>query len=254
MRALTVIIPTYNEEDNIDELLQLVQWANEIIVIDSFSTDKTIEIAQQYNIKLLQRKYTGPADQKNWAIPQASHTWVLMLDADERPTPKLTKEIQDFLTGTEEDYAAFWIGRKSYFMGQAIKYSGWQDDKVIRLFKRDVCRYNNKQVHEEIETTEKVGKLQHSLEHYTYKNLNHFLDKMRRYAKWSALDYAPKTTKVTLFHLWGKPLFRFFKHYIIKRGFLDGKAGFIISIIMAWGVFLRYTFLKEMHLQSKKNQ
>lgn len=250
MRALTVIITTYNEEDNIGALLGLVQWADEVLVVDSFSTDQTVQIAKQYNIKLLQRKYTGPADQKNWAITQASHSWIWILDADERPSPELTKEIQMLLSKAESDIVAYWIGRKSFFMGQAIRYSGWQGDMVIRFFKRECCRYNDKQVHEEIETSYPIGKLQNQLEHYTYKDLDHFLAKIQRYAKWSALDYLPKTPKVSLFHLFCKPFFRFLKHYILQRGFLDGKAGFIISVIMAWGVFLRYSFIKEIHLKT----
>lgn len=249
MRAVTVIITTYNEEGNIGALLPLVLWADEVLVVDSFSTDQTIKIVEQYKVTLLQRKYTGPADQKNWAIAQAQNSWIWVLDADERPTPELTKEIQMLLSNPENDIAAYWIGRKSFFMGQAIRYSGWQGDMVIRLFKRDLCRYNHKQVHEEIETKHPIGKLAQQLEHYTYKDLDHFLAKIQRYAKWSALDYAPKTPKVNLFHLWGKPFFRFLKHYVLQRGFLDGKAGFIISVIMAWGVFLRYTFIKEMHNQ-----
>ena len=245
MQKISVIIPTFNEEQHIEAVLESVSWADEIIVVDSFSTDRTMELATTYADKLLQRTYTGPADQKNWTIPQASHEWILLLDADERVTPALKEEIQNYLKqDIEKD--AYWIGRQNFFMGKKIKYSGWQGDAVIRFFHRDRCRYNDKQVHEEIETNNiKVGRLKNKLEHYTFKDTDHFLAKMKRYAKWSAEDHFDKTPRVTFFHLFFKPLFRFFKHYFWQRGFLDGKQGLIISVIMAWGVFLRYLYLKE---------
>ena len=253
MLPLSVIIPTFNEAHNIEALLQSLDWVDEILVVDSFSTDETITLAKKYTSSVVQRKYTGPADQKNWAIPQVKHDWVLILDADERLTPELKKEIQGLLqTEIKED--AFWIGRQSFFMGKKIRYSGWQGDAVIRLIRKDRCRYDNKQVHEEIQTEGiTVGKLQSKLEHYTYKDLHHFLEKMQRYSEWSAQDHLAKTPRVTLFHLYLKPLFRFLKHYIIQLGILDGKVGFIISVIMAWGVFLRYVKIQEIHSRTNSN-
>lgn len=250
MRKITVIIPTFNEAHNIAGVLDTVQWADEIIIIDSFSTDQTLEIASQYKVQILQRTYVGPADQKNWAIPKAKHEWILLLDADERVPPALREEIEDWLR-KEIPFDAFWIGRQNFFMGKQIRYSGWQGDAVVRFFHRDKCRYNDKQVHEEIVTTNlKVAKLKNKMLHYTFKDSNHFLEKMRRYADWSAQDHFAKTKRVSYFHLFFKPLFRFFKHFIWQRGFLDGKIGFIISVIMAWSVFLRYTKIKELRLNT----
>ncbi len=245
MNKITAIVPCYNEAENIAGVLETLQWADEILVVDSFSTDDTVAIAKRYTNKIFQRKYKGPADQKNWIIPQASHDWIILLDADERLTPELESEIKHILKNrTDKD--AFWIGRQNYFMGKKLKYSGWQGDAVIRLFKKS-CRYDAKQVHEEIQTEGiNVGKLNNKIQHFTFKSLDHYLDKTRRYAKWSAKDHFDKTKNVTLFHLYIKPLFRFFKHYFFQLGFLDGRVGFIVSAIMAWGVFLRYVYLKEM--------
>lgn len=248
---LSVIITTYNEANNIRPLLEQLSWVDEIIVVDSFSEDETVAIAQEFDVIIHQRHYQGPAEQKNWAIPQAKHSWILILDADERLNEALTQELKTFLENPSLEYTGYWIRRQNYFMDQKINYSGWQGDAVIRLIQRDHCRYNNKQVHEEIESKGKIGRLKAPLDHYTYKDLQHFLAKMERYAVWSAQDYLSKTPKVTLFHLWGKPFFRFINHYIIKRGFLDGHVGFIISVIMAWGVFLRYTKIKELHRAPK---
>lgn len=243
---LSIIIPTYNEAENLQQLLPQLKWATEILIVDSFSTDSTTAVAKQHGAIVYQRKYIGPADQKNWAIQQATHPWILILDADERLTVALQKEIELFVQKPSTVYDGYWIRRQNHFMGQQIKYSGWQGDKVIRLIQKSKCKYNNKQVHEEIEDTGKIGQLQHPMEHYTYKSLEHFLAKMTRYAAWSAQDYLHKTPKVTLYHLWLKPVFRFFNHYFLKRGFLDGRVGFVISVIMAWGVFLRYVKIKEM--------
>ena len=243
---ISVIITTFNEEHNIKAVLDSVSWAEETIIVDSFSTDATISIAKKYTKRIYQRAYQGPADQKNWAIPQATHPWVLILDADERVTEELKTEIRAVISKPSAPWDAYWIGRRNFFLGSEINYSGWRNDKVIRLIKRDKCRYNNKQVHEEIETDGiQVGKLHHKLIHLTFKNTDHFLDKIRRYAKWSAMDHGSGTRTVGWFHLVFKPFFRFVKHYFVQLGFLDGKRGFIISVIMAWGVFLRYLNLLE---------
>lgn len=247
MRPLSVIITTLNEADNIAAVIASVAGADEILVIDSFSGDDTHLIAEKNGATVLQRVYQGPADQKNWAIPQARNEWVLILDADERVTPPLWNEIQQLLSQEKIEFDGYWINRQNHFMGQKINYSGWQGDAVIRLIRRDVCRYDDKQVHEEIMTDGvKIARLSQKMDHYTFKNATHFLEKMRRYGEWSAKDHLEKTKSIGLLQLWGKPLFRFFKHFFLQRGFLDGRVGFIISVIMAWGVFLRYLYMLEL--------
>ena len=247
MNPLSVIITTFNEAHNIAAVLETVKWADEIMIVDSFSTDQTIEIAKTYTDRIVQREYSGPADQKNWAIPQAQHDWILILDADERIPVALQAEIKATLN-QDIAFDAFEISRQNYFMEQKIKYSGWQGDKVIRLIRKDKCRYDDKQVHEEIERKGiRVGTLKNKMDHFTFKDLDHFLDKQRRYAEWSARDHLEKTSNPGFYHFFIKPLFRFFKHYILKGGVLDGKVGFIICVIMAWGVFLRYAKIKEIN-------
>lgn len=253
-RPVSVIITTHNEEENIGRALESVQdWVDDIYIVDSFSTDKTLEIAASFATRIAQRKYTGPADQKNWAIPQAKYEWILLLDADEVVTTELKHEIQQLLTQPAPiPKDVYWIKRNNFFLGEAVRFSGWQGDKVVRFFHRDKARYNAVQVHEEIITEGlKVGTLEGRLDHYTFRNLDHYLDKTRRYARWSAKDHHTRTPKIGLFHLWIKPLFRFFKHFIIQQGFRDGKVGFIVSVVMAWGVFLRYVYIKEDHLNIK---
>jgi glycosyltransferase involved in cell wall biosynthesis len=249
MQKLTAISPTKNEEHHIEEVLQSVSFAHEIMVVDSFSTDRTVELARKYTDRILQREYGYSASQKNWAIPQAAHEWILLVDSDERVTPDLQAEIVHILkTGT--DKVAFWIYRQNHFMGKPIKFSGWQSDRVVRLFKRDQCRYEDKFVHAEIIADGKVGKLKNRLLHYTYTDLKTYMAKMDQYTTWSARDKLSKIKKVTLFHLLLKPAYRFFTHYILRLGILDGKQGFIISAFSAYSVFMRY--VKIMRLKENE--
>jgi glycosyltransferase involved in cell wall biosynthesis len=192
MKKLTAIIPVKNEEHHIEGVLQSVAFADEIMVVDSFSTDKTLELAKKFTDFILQREYDYPAAQKNWAIPQASHEWVLLMDADERITPELQAEICGLL-GRDIQESAFWIYRRNHFMGKPIRFSGWQHDRVIRLIKKEACRYNDKLVHEEIVTRGKVGRLKNPMLHFTYTDLKTYLAKMDRYTTWSALEKSKKT-------------------------------------------------------------
>ncbi len=246
LHPLSILITTNNEASDIGACLDTVSWADEYLVIDSFSTDETVEIAKTKGAIVHQRPYEGPSDQKNWGITQAANEWILILDADERVPPALRGRIQSILAQKEIPEDAFWIDRQNYFLGKKIKYSGWQNDKVVRLVRRSKCRYNDKQVHEEIITEGlSMGHIHEKMDHYTYKSMQHFLQKMDRYAQWSAKDHDHKTTYIGVLQLYFKPLYRFVQHYFLKLGFLDGKGGFIISTIMAWGVFLRYAYLLD---------
>ncbi len=246
MRPLSIIYTTHNEIDIIERSLATVAgWSDDLVVVDSFSTDGTAELlAGRPDVILRQRAYQGPAEQKNWAIERARHEWILLLDADELVTPALRQEIDSLLAAPELPYDAYWIGRDNHFMGKRIYHSGWAGDKVVRFFHRDRARYDGKQVHEEIVTEGlRVGWLRGRLEHYTFKSLEHFLDKTRRYARWSAQDHAARTPRVGFYHLFVKPVYRFCKHYLLQGGFRDGREGLMISAVLAWGVFLRYAYL-----------
>ncbi len=238
MEKLSVLIPTKNEEIHIEAVLQSVAFADEIIVVDSFSTDNTVELAKKYTDKVWIHEYKNSGAQKNWAIPQCSHEWILVVDADERISPELQKEIQAILS-SDTQYVAFWIGRINHFMGKLIRYSGWQGDAVIRLFRKSKCRYQDLEVHSEVETSGKVGRLKNKLVHYTYKNWPDYQQKMNQYTTWGANDRVNKVKNVTLFHLAIKPMYRFFRHYILRAGFLDGKHGFVVSALSAYNVFMR---------------
>jgi len=240
MHPITAIIPTYNEADNIVDAIKSVSWADEIIVVDSFSADNTVELARPLSTRILQREYINSASQKNWAIPQAKHEWVFIHDADERVTPALRDEIKELLDMPEIRYDAFWIRRQNWFMGKRVRFSGWRRDKVIRLFRRDKCRYEEKHVHAEITTGGRIGRLRGKINHNTYKSIEHFKSKMERYAEWSARDALRRGVKPNAFHFYIKPAFRFFKHFIWQLGFLDGRRGWVIANMYAWYVRQRY--------------
>ena len=241
MKKLTAIIPAGNEIHNIEAVIESVAFADEILVVDSFSTDGTFEKAEELATKVIRRDYHYSASQKNWAIPQASNEWILLVDADERVTPQLKEEILNTLKNP--DHIAYWIGRKNHFMGEPVNYSGWRNDSVIRLFKRDYCKYEDKNVHAEIIANGSVGRLKNKLYHNTYVTFDKYIEKMNRYATWQAKDYDKKTGSLTPYHFIIKPFWGFFKHYIIQSGFRDGVVGLTIAYIQGYVVFMRYVKL-----------
>ena len=236
---VTAIIPTFNEEQNIAKAIESVLWADEILVIDSFSTDGTLDIVKEYDVSIVQHEYINSATQKNWIIPQAKNEWIFLLDADEYASDNLVKEVKRILLSREE-IVAYWISRKNFFMGRRVNYSGWQNDRVIRLFKRDFCRYENKHVHAEIVADGEIGQLKNVIEHNTYKGLVHYLSKINRYSTWKAYDKIDKGATTNLFfNVVIKPIYRFIYHYFLRLGILDGSIGFIISTLNAYDVMLR---------------
>ncbi len=247
MEKITAIIPSFNEEHNIKGAIESCLFADEIIVVDSFSTDKTVEIVKQFpQVKLLEHEYEHSAAQKNWTIPQAQHDWIFLLDSDERTNEKLIAEMKKTIENPV--HVAYWIGRDNYFMDQKLNHI-WGGDAVIRLFRKSKCKYQNKHVHAEIETEGTVGRLNGRLKHDTYsgKGLSAHLKKGERYTTWAALDRVNKISKITSYHLIIKPLFAFVKRYILQRGILDGKAGLVISSMGAWNVFIRNVKIWRMH-------
>jgi GT2 family glycosyltransferase len=251
MTKITAIIPTFNEESNIQKALDAVSFADEIIVIDSFSTDKTIAIVQKTKAIIVQRAFDNFSNQKNFAIGKATNDWIFLLDADETISESLQKEIQKVIN-TTTTFAAFYIYRNFFFKRKKLKFSGWQRDKVIRLFRKDNCRYKGK-VHEEIYTEGEIGFLQEKINHYSYKNYNQYKSKLKSYAKLQAEELLVIGKFVTPYHLFIKPLARFFIQFFIKLGFLDGVQGFVISWVHAFGVWRRYMEVLKLKFRVKKS-
>mgnify|MGYP000424558260 CR=1 FL=1 len=238
MTKITAIIPTLNEEIHIAEAIQSVSFADEIIVIDSYSTDKTLAIAEQLNVKIIKRKFDDFSSQKNFAINQAKHNWIYILDADERVTPKVQKEILEAVKNPK-DYVGFYVRRTFYFCGRRLDYGGCQRDKVVRLFLKEYCKYSGV-VHETIKANGKLGFFKNKIEHFSYKNYDHYISKMNHYGTLRGKQYFDNGKKVNPFHILIKPPVRFFIHYFIRLGFLDGFPGYIFAKTQAYGVYVRY--------------
>lgn len=242
---ITVIIPTRNEERNLPACLDSVAWADEVFVVDSFSTDATPRIAAERGVRFVQHEYVNSATQKNWAIPQATHPWVLIVDADERVTPELRGEILTILA-SPHPRDGYDIGRANHFLGRPVRFSGWQNDSCLRLFRRDKGRYQDRHVHADVEIQGgRVGRLHNKLLHYTFTSYDQYMRKFDQYTSWAARDRATRTPVVRWYHLTLRPAGRFFKQYFLKLGILDGKAGLIISTMAAFSVFLKYAKLWE---------
>ncbi len=243
---ITALAITYNEEENVERYFESLSFADEIIFVDSQSTDKTIEIAERLGVKVIQRKFDDFSNQRNFAIEQASHDWILFFDLDEIISKDLELEIKSIVQ-KPDDKVAFYIRRKFYFMSKLIRYGGWQNDKAIRLFNKQHCQYNGNLVHELVQSTGKTGVLKNKLHHYSYKNFDNYNDKLNLYSKLQAENLFFLKQKPNLYHFFIRPTYRFLWQYIFRLGILDGKTGFILAYIHSFSVFKRYLQLWMMY-------
>jgi glycosyltransferase involved in cell wall biosynthesis len=251
--ALSVIITTFNEEVNIADCIESVSWADEILVVDSFSTDRTVEIAQRYPVQLLQREYFGSAAQKNWALDRVSHPWVLIVDADERVPPELAGEILRTLA-TDPQVNAFSIRRENIFIDRVMRHSGWSTDKVIRLFRTDKGRYPNRRVHADLAIEGAPQLLDNPFLHYTFRSFDQYFDKFLNYAEWGAAQAFREGRSVGVLEIAGRPLWRFVRTYVVQLGFLDGLHGLVLCTLQSFGVFLKYARLWEYRLRAARGE
>ena len=244
--AVSVIVITLNEADRLPATLQALQWAQEIIVVDAGSIDGTLAIAQQWATRVEHRAWSGFGAQKNHALSLASLPWVLSIDADERVTPELAQEIQAFVNRDGDGYLAANLPRLSRYCGRDIHHSGWWPDPVCRVFKRGHARFSDDLVHEKIICTGPVWNFQGLLMHDSFQNLDQVLHKLNQYSREGALNLQRKGKKSGLGKAIGHGLWAFFRTYILQRGFLDGREGFILAVSNAEGTYYRY--LKLMYL------
>lgn len=242
MNKLSVVIITKNEEKNIERAIKSVkEIADEIIVLDSYSTDKTAEIAKKLGAKVYFREFTSFSDQKNFAISLASNDWVFVLDADEEVSEKLRENIKKVLENPK--YDCYLINRKTYFLRKFLNHTLYPEWR-LRLFKKGYAKYEG-ELHEVVKCYGKAGKVKGDLYHYSFENLKDFVLKNINYSEKSAEILRRKGKKVKTFDIIFRPLWAFFKFFILKRGFLDGWRGFLISFSYAYFTLLKYSFLKE---------
>ena len=244
---ISALLITYNEEHNIEEVINNISFADEIIVVDSYSSDSTVTLIKKHeHVTLIQRKFINYTDQKSFALEQATYDWVLFLDADERITPKLKDEIISVTNGIKNDIVAYFFTRTFMFQNKILKYSGWQSDKNYRLFRKSKVHFTKKRiVHETLIVDGKSNILKNKLLHYSYKNYEDYKSKMVKYGKMKAVEEAKKGKKAYWLHFIFRPWYKFFNHYILRLGILDGKNGIIICYLNALGVYTRYKELKR---------
>ena len=242
---LTVTVITYNEAEHIAAALESVSWADEVIVVDSGSTDGTVELARAKASRVIERGWPGYSDQKNFAADNASHDWVLSMDADERVTPALATEIRELLAAGPR-LRGYRIKRVSFYLGRWIRSTDWFPDYQLRLYDRRAGRWNGLKIHESFQLNEAApGVLAGEMEHYAYRNISHHLQKIDAYTTLIADQWVGEGRRTSLVAMALHPWFAFVRNYILRRGFRDGTAGFIVSLLNSYYVFLKLAKLWE---------
>ena len=239
MDKISVIIITFNEEKNIEECLLSVNWADEIILIDSKSTDNTVNLAKKFADKIIFTENTPYGLKRNIGINNASSDWILWLDADERINKELADEIKSEIVNNNFD--VYYIKRKSFFINKFIKHCGWYPDYSLRLFKKSLCiKFDDAEVHEKLNYKGKYGKLHNEIIHFTDTDFEHYTEKMNNYTTLSANELRKLKKKSRMIDLVFRPVFTFYKMYFLKLGFLDGYTGLILCLLSAYHVFFKY--------------
>ncbi len=248
MQSISVIIITLNESLKIQACLESIKWADEIIVVDSGSTDNTVKICKKYTDKVYVTDWPGFGPQKNRALAHATCDWVLSIDADECVTPELKEEIQGVVA--DNNFEIYDIPRLSSFCGKYLHHGGWRPDYVTRLFKRGVASFSDDLVHERLVFETKKGKLKKSLTHTSIDDLDSMLSKVNAYSTAGTQRILDKGKRVGLFSALSHGFWIFFRTYFLRLGFLDGKEGFIMAISAGENTYYRY--LKAHYSQNHK--
>jgi len=251
MAGLSVVIICYNEQAILGRSLSAVNWADEIVVVDAFSTDQTVEIAKQYTRKVFQHPWQGYGNQKNLALGYVSCPWVLSLDADEVVSPELAQEIQRLL---EENpiHTGYRIPRMTHYLGRFLRHV-WYPDYKMRLFLKDRVVWGGESVHERVHLDGSAGKLVNPLLHFSFPSIREHIQTLQRYTALGAADLAEKGRSFSRLRLLGSPVVMFWKQFIMKRGFLDGLPGLIACVLSGVHEFVKYAKLYELEKSRDRN-
>lgn len=237
---ISVLIPCFNNEDYIEECLRSVEWADEIVVVDSFSTDRTVAIAQRYAQRVLQHEYLNSAAQKNWCIPQLTHEWVLIVDTDERVPEGLRREIENAVNHPG-GFTGYRIARRNVVFGRWLRHGGYWPDYQTRLFRRDRGVYQERLVHADVILNGPCGTLTTPLQHYPHRSLAAMRAiLLSRYSSWEARQKLAEGVRFRPSQLLTRPLGAFAARAFLKMGVLDGWQGWLISSVWAWYVLITY--------------
>lgn len=246
MPKITALAITLNEEENVKRYVQSLSFADEIIFIDSNSTDATAAIAKELGVTVIQRNFDDFSSQRNFAIQQAKNDWIVFFDLDETISPELGKEIVS-ATSSQNDFAAFYAKSDFFFMGKQIKHGGWRSKKSIKVFNRNFCKYNGNLVDEAIVTKGKTATLKEHFTHYGYKNFDHYNNKLNLHSKHEAKALYTNNLRPNAYHFFIRPMGTFLSKYLFRLGLLDGKEGFILAYVHSFAIFKRYLQLWLMY-------
>ena len=242
---ITATVITLNEERNVARAIESLRCADEILIVDSGSTDRTVELAEKLGVRVLEAGWLGYAAQKNWAAEHASNEWILSLDADEALSEALEAEIWS-VKKSGPQFDAYTMPRLARYLGRWIYHSGWYPDRKIRLYHRDKAKWVGDFVHESVQTYGRVGHLQSNILHFTCESLSEHVKTMDRYTTLAAQELAARKVKVPLGKLIVDPVWTFVKSYFLQRGFLDGPEGLTIAQMAAFYTFLKYSKARNM--------
>ena len=250
---VSVVVITKNEQDRIKECLESIYgWADEIIVVDDFSTDRTVELARQFTDKIFQRRMEVEGRHRNWAYSQAKNEWVLSLDADEHLTPELKEEIRNVLNQKEQRYTGYSIPRRNFIGDYWVKYGGWYPGSQLRLFKKDKFKYEEVEVHPRAFLQGEEGHLKRDMIHYSYKDFKDFLAKLNNQTTREAQKWINTNRKMSLGHALWRTIDRFFRSFLGKRSRKDGFMGFMIAYFASLYQIISYAKYWEMKMKRGK--
>ena len=250
---LTVTVITRDESAHIAAALQSVSWADEIIVVDSGSTDDTVAIARRYATRVEHRDWPGYSAQKNYAAAVASNDWILSLDADERVTPQLAAEIRQALT-SEPVVRGYRVPRVTWYLGRWIRSTDWYPDYQLRLYDRRAGTWNGRRVHESVTLQGPPALLRHELQHYAYRDISEHLATIDRYTTLAAEQWLAEGRRTNGFELFIHPRLAFLRNYLLRGGFKDGAAGLLVSKMNSYYVFLKFAKLWELQNPQSQNR
>jgi glycosyltransferase involved in cell wall biosynthesis len=245
--ALSILYLSFNEEDVFGQSLESIKSiADEIVVIDSGSTDLTVQIAESAGAHVYHRRLKNWGEQRNWGLKKCQHPWILVVDCDEVCTTELIESLKEWKQSEHHEQHPYSFKRVHFYKGKRMNFSGLQNDYVVRLLPKGV-KYEELNVHEKVRASSK--RLKGNMLHYTYKNAEHWEQKFRTYAKRQALDYEKKVGRIGPYYLNVKPSWRFFRHYIIKGGIFDGSRGFEYALWMYRAVKWRYIEVNKLRIK-----
>lgn len=247
---VTALVITLNEASHIEACLKSVAWADERLVVDSGSTDDTVAIATRCGATVITRPFDGYSAQKNFGASRATHDWIVSVDADERVTPELAADMKAALA-SPGDHAGFRMPRVTWHLGQWMRCTDWYPDNQLRLYDRRRARWNGNKVHESVIADGPVGRLNHELQHYAYRDIAHHLDTINKYTTLAAEEMHARGRRTGKLELLVHPPAAFLRNYVLRRGIFGGTPGLIVSVMNSYYVFLKFAKLAEKDIGSR---